>query len=86
MDLLQRDHLPAPDLGFALLPEYQGQGYGFEACEAVLEDARNEHNINQILAITAPDNTISQKLASKTWDSKIGINKVHKRGKPRCTV
>ncbi len=63
--LLHRDHLPAPDLGFALLPEYQGQGFGYEACQAVLEEAKNEHNLSQVLAITAPDNTISQNLLAK---------------------
>jgi len=48
-----------------MLPEYQGQGYGFEACQAVLSEAKGEYNLDQILAITAPDNLISQSLLAK---------------------
>lgn len=32
--LLQRDHLQAPDIGYALLPRYEGAGYAREAARA----------------------------------------------------
>ena len=35
--LVKRDTLPAPDIGFALLPDFWGRGYVTEAAEAVLE-------------------------------------------------
>jgi Acetyltransferases, including N-acetylases of ribosomal proteins len=53
--LLQRDWLPAPDLGFAYLPAWYGQGYAREAAEAMLEDAR-ACGIGRVLAIVSPDN------------------------------
>ncbi len=35
--LVKRDHLEFPDIGFAFLPEFDGNGYGFESAKAVLE-------------------------------------------------
>ncbi len=57
--LVQRDSLPEPDLGYALLPSYLGQGYAGEAAAAVLTDARDVLHIDRILAITDPDNVAS---------------------------
>lgn len=37
--LFQRDYLSYPDLGFALLPAFEGAGYAFEAARAVLQAA-----------------------------------------------
>jgi len=60
--LLKRDELPAPDLGFALLPRFRSQGYAFEAAEAVLSHARHTLRLERTLAITSPDNTASIKI------------------------
>ncbi|MBY6185117.1 GNAT family N-acetyltransferase [Marinobacter hydrocarbonoclasticus] len=57
--LLCRDALPHPDLGFALLPQWQNQGLAKEACQKVLELARSQWAIATLLAITAPDNHAS---------------------------
>ena len=63
--VLKRESLPDPDLGFAFLPEYWGQGYAFEAASAVLKEARDTFKPTRILAITNPDNDASIKLLAK---------------------
>jgi RimJ/RimL family protein N-acetyltransferase len=35
---LERDNQKYPDIGFALLPEYEKKGYAFEACERYLNE------------------------------------------------
>ena len=54
--LLKRDILPEPDLGYAFLPEFWGQGYALEAAMAVLEYGHYAHELTRILAIVAPGN------------------------------
>jgi [ribosomal protein S5]-alanine N-acetyltransferase len=60
--LVKRDTLPHPDLGFALLDDYAGQGYAQEAAAAVMAHARTALKIPQLLAITSPGNDRSGKL------------------------
>lgn len=63
--LIRRDTLPDVDLGFALLPEYCGQGYATEAAAASVAYARDSAALARIVAITAPDNHRSQSLLKK---------------------
>jgi len=63
--LLSRDTLPHPDIGFAFLPQYRGQGYAHEAAAATLAYARETLGMKRILAITSPDNADSGKLLEK---------------------
>jgi RimJ/RimL family protein N-acetyltransferase len=63
--LLQRDELPAPDLGFAFLPQFRSQGYAFEAAAAVKADAHVRLGIDRLLAIVNPDNAPSIRLLEK---------------------
>lgn len=63
--LLKRDSLEDVDIGFALLPEYWGQGYAFEAASAVLTYAGEVFALQRIVAITDPDNFASIKLLEK---------------------
>lgn len=63
--LLKRDELPAPDIGFAFIPDYWRQGFGFEAATAVMNDARERLNLPRILAIVSPDNEASIKLLER---------------------
>ena len=63
--LLQRDTLPCPDIGFAFLPSYWNQGYAFEAAAVVMKHARETLGVDQVLAITSPDNDASAKLLTK---------------------
>lgn len=63
--LLKRDDLPDPDIGFAFIPEYWGQGLAFEAATAVMNDARENLKLTAILAIVNPDNDDSIKLLQR---------------------
>lgn len=57
--LLQRDYLPAPDLGYALLADYAGHGYAREAAAAALAFARDRLKSSRVLAIVKPANARS---------------------------
>lgn len=63
--LYDREGLEGVDLGFAFLPEYESQGYGFETANRIKDAALNEFNLQIINAITLPENIISQKLIEK---------------------
>lgn len=63
--LLKRSKLANPDIGFALLPEYQGNGYAFEAAQATLMYARSKLGLDTIFAITKANNTKSKRLLEK---------------------
>ena len=54
--LLKRDFLPAPDLGFALLPEYVGEGYACEAARGLLMHAEKNLGISRLYAIVKRGN------------------------------
>lgn len=57
--LLQRDSLPHPDVGYALVPEARGAGFAREAVAAVLAHARDTLGIGSVVAIVAPGNARS---------------------------
>ena len=60
--LVKRDFLPAPDLGFALLPGFVGFGYASEAARAVVGHAQGALGIGQLYAIVKRGNQRSEKL------------------------
>ncbi len=57
--LLQRDYLDHPDIGYAMLSEFQGKGYAIEAAKAILEDAKTRLACTKVYAIVRPNNTRS---------------------------
>ena len=63
--LVKRDYLPAPDLGFALLPEHIGRGYAHEAACAVLDHSRGLLAIRRLYAIVKPGNARSARLLER---------------------
>lgn len=63
--LIRRKGLPIADLGFAFLPEHEGQGYAHEAASAVLRWAQEHLALPRVLAITSPDNQRSIRLLEK---------------------
>jgi RimJ/RimL family protein N-acetyltransferase len=63
--LLKRDFLDAIDIGYALLPEFCGAGYAFEATSAVLDYARNQLDARRVVAIAAAYNEWS--INSEWW-------------------
>lgn len=63
--LYDREGLDDTDIGYAFLPEYEKQGYAFEAANKIKDVGLNVFNINVISAITAKNNAASQKLLEK---------------------
>lgn len=63
--LIKRDGLEDVDIGFALLPEYTGQGYAYEATKAVLDYGYNILQLPHIVAIARADNKNSVALLEK---------------------
>ena len=54
--LVRREFLGGPDLGFALLPEWTGQGYAAEAARAVIGHAQETLRVDPLYAIVKRDN------------------------------
>jgi RimJ/RimL family protein N-acetyltransferase len=63
--LVKRPTLPDVDVGFAFLPQFRSQGYGFEAASAVLAYGYDTLRLRRIVAVVAPDNDASIKLIEK---------------------
>lgn len=63
--LFRRDTLDEPDIGFAILPDYCGQGLGFESSVAVLDHAREALGLDAVTAIVSPGNEASIALLEK---------------------
>lgn len=63
--LYDREGLEGLDIGFALLPDYEGQGYAFESANKIKEVAVQVFGINTINAITTKDNFSSQRLLER---------------------
>jgi RimJ/RimL family protein N-acetyltransferase len=63
--LLKRDYLSHPDIGFAFLPKYTGQGYALESATAVLHYAKNKLELSTIFAIVMAENRRSIQLLEK---------------------
>ncbi|MBT0608629.1 GNAT family N-acetyltransferase [Aequorivita echinoideorum] len=70
--LYKRDNLDFPDIGFAFLPEFVGQGYALEAAKAIMKYASEELKIEKIVGITLPENITSVKLLKKIGLAEIG--------------
>lgn len=63
--LLKRAHLDFPDIGFAILPDYEGKGLTTEAGRAIWHDARNRLGYTRLYGITSFANKGSQQVLQK---------------------
>lgn len=63
--LIKRSNLPHPDIGFAFLPGFEGQGFGFEISAAIMKHARENLYLDTILGITVAHNQRSIRLLEK---------------------
>ena len=63
--LVKRDYLQDVDIGFALMPDYEGLRYGFEMANATIVHSRKNLMINSIVAITDANKSSSIKLLNK---------------------
>lgn len=73
--LINRDELPCPDLGYAFLPQFSGNGYAYEASVALMKWAK-EKGMNQLCAIVQESNSPSIKLLTKLGFKSAGIKKM----------
>ena len=74
--LYNRDGVDGIDIGFGLLPDYEGQGYAYEASHRLLIAAFEEFKIQEIKAITSKKNISSQGLLKKLGLELIGTTKL----------
>ena len=63
--LIKRDSLEDVDIGFAILPQYEGQGYTTEAALATMDYAKDSLGLKRIAAITVPYNPGSISILKK---------------------
>lgn len=63
--LYSREGVDGIDIGFGLLPQYEGFGYALEASQRILKAAFEEFEIRKIKAITSKNNLASQRLLEK---------------------
>jgi RimJ/RimL family protein N-acetyltransferase len=63
--IIQRAGLKTPDLGFAMLPEMEGQGFATEASKVVIQFAREVLDLSTLAGITKPDNIASISVLKK---------------------
>lgn len=61
------------EIGYGLLPEYQGQGYATEAVIATVEWALSQLSVTAVEAETDPNNIASQKVLKKAGFLPTGI-------------
>ena len=63
--LYDRPGVNGIDLGFGLLPQFEGLGFGSEAAARVLKLAFNDFGLREVKAITSKQNSGSQKVLEK---------------------
>lgn len=74
---IKRDFLDHPDLGFALLPRYEGKGYIYEAAATLLEYGKTHLHFTRILSITSPENQRCHRVLNKLGMKKSGTVEPH---------
>lgn len=63
--IVKREGLTIPDLGFAMLPKYEGKGIATEASKAVVQYAKETLQLSQLAGITKADNIASIRVLEK---------------------
>ncbi|QNJ99197.1 GNAT family N-acetyltransferase [Constantimarinum furrinae] len=63
--LYKRESLDHPDIGFAFLPEYLRNGFGYESAAALMEFARKNYKISKFHGVTIKENKASIHLLKK---------------------
>lgn len=74
--LIRRKGLADVDLGYALLPEYTGQGYAVEAARAALEFGWASLGLTRIIAIVSPGNERSVRVLEKLGFAREGTTRL----------
>lgn len=76
-----RDETPCPDIGYALLPKYQGYGYAYEASHALIDYVKQTYDFPKIGGMVQPENSISVHILKK-----LGLHYSHEFYMPDETV
>lgn len=76
--LHKRDGIPGIDIGYALLPEYEGKGYATVGAIAMINLAFEHYEQDEVFAITTDDNTGSCRLLEKLGFEKGTLIRLHK--------
>lgn len=63
--LYNREGIEGVDIGFAMLPEFEGKGYAFEAANKLMTLAKEEFKLSKVSGITIKTNKASQGLLEK---------------------
>jgi ribosomal-protein-alanine N-acetyltransferase len=63
--LLKRDILPDVDIGYALLPDFWGVGYAFEAANAVLRHGARSFGVSRVIGVVSEGNMASIRVLEK---------------------
>jgi ribosomal-protein-alanine N-acetyltransferase len=63
--LVKRDAYPWPDVGYALLDGWEGNGYASEAAERVISHAFDDLQLPELLAITSAANKASRRVVER---------------------
>lgn len=63
--VVKRDYLPYPDIGFALLPDFEGKGLAFEGSQIAINQLVNEFKFPELYAFTEFENHKSIKLIER---------------------
>ena len=63
--MLKRDNLPDPDLGYAYLPEFWGQGFAYEAAAATLQHCAQKFGLTRALGVVSEGNVGSIRVLEK---------------------
>lgn len=65
VDLFKRDKDAPLEIGYSLMPAHWGKGYMYEACRALIDEARNTLGATRIVAGVFADNPASIRLLIK---------------------
>jgi RimJ/RimL family protein N-acetyltransferase len=74
--LFDRDGLEGIDIGFALLPEFEGKGYAIESAKKITDLAFNIFGLTELSAITVTQNISSQSLCERLGMVQVGTIKL----------
>jgi RimJ/RimL family protein N-acetyltransferase len=74
--LIKRDTLMEPDVGYALLPAFRGQGYAREAAAACVRYGQDVLGLPEVWGITGPDNAASAAVLQQIGLADAGITRL----------
>lgn len=70
--IIWREGYDLPELGFVIGVPWQGKGYAFEVCEAILDYAKEELSMERVQALVRPGNEKSLRLCEKLGFARSG--------------